>query len=337
MTGVAVMLALAMTASPARPDDRPAPRRVRLSVVPPLTYRSVAMARRAPVTLRCILCGRAGGAEHGAPIDVGGEMMVPVCEQLHPGGIVPYGPPDPVVRSPYELRQRAFRLPGPVARGIAGSLGAPSKLPGASYGLDAKRCLVGSELVKIKDSVCHGCYALKNFYATWWPAKKARHTRQAAIEHPLWPEAMVSLILEYVRDGGEKFFRWHDSGDLQSVEHLERIAGIARATYEVKHWLPTREYAIVAEWIAEGGQVPDNLTIRLSAHFVDCAPDLGDHLEQLLGLPTSTVHSAGAPAIAVSTRRADTVPCRAWTRDNHCGPCRACWSQKVRNVSYPKH
>ena len=51
------------------------------------------------------------------------------------------------------------------AKAIAGSLGKPSKMPGLSYGISAKRCIVGAKLATVEGSVCHGCYALKANYS----------------------------------------------------------------------------------------------------------------------------------------------------------------------------
>ena len=31
------------------------------------------------------------------------------------------------------------------------------------------------------------------------------------------------------------------------------------------------------------------------------------------------------------------VECKAYTRGNQCGDCRACWDKTVKNVSYKKH
>ncbi len=292
---------------------------------------------------RCVVCDRPLSS-HGEPVDIDGEMHTPACDLVHPGGLIEEdlltGDVDlarwPVVRPPLLLRRRARLLSVDRAVAIAGSIGQTSKMPGASYGLDARRCITGSKLVALENSVCEGCYALKNFYATWRPALIARDRRHLGILRPLWPEAMVALLLDYLRRGGEPFFRWHDSGDLQSVAHLTRIAGIAAALPEVRFWLPTREYSIVADYLADGGPVPDNLAVRLSAHWVGQPPELPR--AELLGLPTSTVHlGTVSPAVAVSSRRSDSIACRAWTRENTCGPCRACWNPNVRNVSYPKH
>lgn len=220
------------------------------------------------------------------------------------------------------------------AKRIAGSLGRPSKMPGFSYGIDAWECQVGAALVDVPGTTCHGCYARKNFYATWIPAIVAREKRQASLDHPLWVDAMVALIRHHCVDGGELWFRWHDSGDLQSSEHLARICRVAELTPTVRHWLPTREYAHVRAFLRRRGVIPDNLTVRLSAHVVDDIPRVS---KTLRALPTSTVHEVRGKPVAVSERRRDTVECRAALRDNHCGACRACWTPEVRNVSYPRH
>ena len=47
---------------------------------------------------------------------------------------------------------------------IAGSCTRTSKMPSLSYSLPAKECITGSKLVKVKGSVCEGCYALKGNY-----------------------------------------------------------------------------------------------------------------------------------------------------------------------------
>jgi len=78
------------------------------------------------------------------------------------------------------------------------------------------------------------------------------------------------------------YFRWHDSGDLQSVEHFRLICDIARATPNTTHWLPTKEPRYVK------GDVPANLIVRVSAPHIDQAAPNHAH--------TSTVVSDKAKA-----------------------------------------
>lgn len=213
---------------------------------------------------------------------------------------------------------------------IAGQLGKTSKMPGRSYGLDAFLCITGSHLANVEGSTCERCYARNNFYRTWWPTRMNRAKHHEALPHPRWVDAMVVLISVDCRDA--PWFRWHDSGDLMSVKHLANICEVARRTPHVHHWLPTREYTFVDEYLRWGGKVPANLCIRVSALFVDQAPDVP---ELLAALPTSTVHTT--TPVAVGTRRGDSIACLAPLRANTCGKCRACWSPRVRNVSYIEH
>lgn len=204
------------------------------------------------------------------------------------------------------------------ATGIAGTLGNPSKMPGRAYGLPAQACKVGGKLAAVPGSVCHECYALKGNYQ--YPSvQTAQQRRLAAIDHPQWEDAMVFLIADAIAQGAEPFFRWHDSGDLQSVDHALRIIAIAERLPFVAFWLPTREQRIVRS-IREC--VPDNLIVRVSAQMVDGAPPAGfAHV--------SLVHTAAAPANAYA--------CPAQSQGNACRDCRACWSASVPAVSYHVH
>lgn len=226
------------------------------------------------------------------------------------------------------------------------------KMPGASYALPASACKVGSKLAEIAGTVCSKCYVMRGNYLFPGP-QLGMARRLASISDPRWVDAMVTLILHNFNRGPRsirmigrgwdkvkhekmfwyfkqskngKYFRWHDSGDIQSVEHLEKIATIARRCPRVKFWLPTRELAFVRIW-ALTHSCPANLTIRLSAHLID-----GPHpitLASQLGLNTSGVHKNENAAIGKI--------CTARKRGNACGPCRACWDKSVSSISYPIH
>lgn len=213
------------------------------------------------------------------------------------------------------------------ATAVAGTLGFPSKMPGTAYGISAKACITGAKLAQVEGSVCHGCYALKGNYL--YPSIGISHeTRLAGISNPAWTMAMVTLLnAAHARGTGRKgafnsgWHRWHNSGDLQSVEHLTKICAVAAATPHIRHWLPTRELAIVKAYQSRGGVVPANLVIRVSATMVDGDPSQA-------WPQTSTVHA---------NKRHKGRACTAPQNDGHCGDCRACWNPKIRNVSYAKH
>ena len=202
------------------------------------------------------------------------------------------------------------------AKSIVVSLSKPSKMPGFSYGLPAlKSCPVGAKLAKIPGSTCGDCYACKNMYM-FKNVQTSQAARMESTKRSDWVPAMVTLIT------GQEHFRWHDSGDIYSLEYFKKILQVVSQTPETRHWLPTREKGLISRYIAAGGHIPENLTIRLSAAMVDqAAPDVH-------GLPTSTVHSAQDP---IGHR------CPAPDQDGECRDCRACWNSSIANVSYAKH
>jgi len=105
-----------------------------------------------------------------------------------------------------------------------------------------------------------------------------------------------------------KWFRWHDSGDVQSLKHLAKIFKVCKLTPGVKHWMPTRE-----AWTQRfQDRAPSNLTIRFSMPMVD-QPAAGNWRN------TSTV---------VTDEKKATCP--APKQDNKCGDCRACWDPSVK-------
>ena len=194
------------------------------------------------------------------------------------------------------------------AKEITGGLSAPSKMPGPAYNLPASQCITGAKLVKIPGSVCAGCYALKGRYR-FNNVQKALERRRAAIADPRWVNAMVALI------SGHEYFRWHDSGDIQSPEHLIKIFEVCKATSGTKHWMPTREAQFLK--FLDPDIIPPNLIIRMSSHMINQGP--------VTFWPwTSTVST-------------EAFTCPASKQGNKCRSCRACWDRKISNVTYPKH
>ena len=196
------------------------------------------------------------------------------------------------------------------AKKITGGLSAPNKMPGPSINLPAWNCITGVKLQAIKGSVCAGCYAMKGRYR-FKNTRQAMDRRLAALQDPRWIDAMVKLIT------GEPWFRWHDSGDIQSPEHLKNIFEVCKRTPGTRHWMPTREVKFLR--LMDPDVIPPNLIIRISSHMIDQGP--------VTHWPwTSTV----------STKPEDRT-CPAPDQGNECGSCRACWSRDTANICYGKH
>ena len=193
-----------------------------------------------------------------------------------------------------------------VAKKITGSLTRTSKMPGLSYSLPAWECKTGSKLRKIKNSVCSMCYALKGNYTRYKAIKAAQYVRLDSLKNSLWVAAMVAQIKR------QKYFRWHDAGDVQDLDHLKNIYEVCKLTPQIKHWMPTRE-----AWVKDHlNSKPANLVIRFSP------PMIGQKNNSWPNSSMVVLKDASCPAPS---------------QGNSCGDCRACWDPKVKIVSYGKH
>ena len=183
-----------------------------------------------------------------------------------------------------------------------------SKMPGLSYSLPAWECKTGSKLRQVKGSVCASCYALKGNYTRYPAIKAAQYRRLDAMKSPLWVTAMVAVIKR------QKWFRWHDAGDVQDLQHLNKIFEICRQTPDTSHWLPTRE-----AWIKDHlNRAPANLVIRFSPPMVNQrAPESWPHSSMVVD---KGFHTCPAPA-----------------QGGKCLDCRQCWDASIKTVSYGKH
>lgn len=216
--------------------------------------------------------------------------------------------------------QKIIYLKKAEAQSICGTMTQTSKMPCKSYSLPTEACKTGFKMAQIEGSICNSCYANKGFYSMYQKTiKPAQFARLDSLNDPLWIDGMVSLI------GKDPFMRWHDSGDLQSVDHLEKIAKVAELTPDTMHWLPTREYAFVKQFIAKHGKLPANLIVRLSAMYPD----------QPVKIPLSLQGIANVTASNVHTKNPIGKPCKAPSQNGECKNCRDCWTNEV--ISYALH
>ena len=192
------------------------------------------------------------------------------------------------------------------AKEITGGLTYTTKMPGPSYNTPASRCITGAKLRKVRGSVCASCYALKGNYKRFPKVEEALERRFQSLKHQAWVPAMATLIKKH------KYFRWHDAGDVQDLDHLKKIYAVCEATPATKHWMPTRE-----AWIKDHlASKPENLVIRFSPPMIGQRND---------SWPNSSM---------VVEKDAT---CPAPNQGGKCGDCRQCWDPAVKVVSYGKH
>jgi len=192
----------------------------------------------------------------------------------------------------------------------------PSKMPCPAISLDARACKTGSKLAEIKGTVCHDCYALKGFYRM----PNTRNAMQRRMDFMTSLEFVPKMVEELRQFCTNGYFRWFDSGDVQSVQMATNILEVCRQTPEIKHWIPSKEPAIWKDALAHNKQ-PDNVVVRMSATKIDSAASNK-------WANTSTVHK---------NRAAFGEACPASSQGNKCLDCRSCWDANVANVSYSFH
>ena len=206
------------------------------------------------------------------------------------------------------------------AQTVCGTLTQTSKMPCKSYSLPTEACQTGYKMAQIEGSICSACYANKGFYRAYESTiKPSQFARLDSLTNPHWVDGMVNLI------GNDAFFRWHDSGDLQGVDHLEKIARVAQLTPQTRHWLPTREYGMIKAFIAKHGALPANLIVRLSAMYPDKPVIVPKSLQGVANIAVSNVHTGQPMGTA----------CNAPQQNGACNDCRLCWTGET--VSYALH
>jgi len=201
---------------------------------------------------------------------------------------------------------------------FVGGFSAPSKMPCQGFSIPAWLCKTGMKLRKVTGSICSKCYALKGNYS--YPVvKNAMQRRFDKISDPLWVDAMTIAINGTESSG---FFRFFDSGDLQSLEMLEKICQVVKNLPHIRFWLPTREYSIVSEYAKKNGALPKNLTVRLSAYMIEGKAPI--ELAKRYDAVASGVSKSG-------------FTCPSSNQGNKCLNCRSCWDRNVEIVNYKQH
>ena len=194
-----------------------------------------------------------------------------------------------------------------------------SKMNGYTFGISPFHCKTGNKLSAIEGTSCSKCYAQKiaklrpNVAQAWLKRVKIINSLYTDSQWDNWVKAFNTLLSKR----NVKQFRWHDSGDLQSLEHYSSIIRIAKDNPDISFWLPTKETNIVNSYT---GEVPSNLVVRLSTPKIDSRP--------IKFINTSTVHK---------TKEHYGFKCVAPEQGNKCGSCNACYNKEVANVSYKLH
>jgi hypothetical protein len=199
-----------------------------------------------------------------------------------------------------------------------GGLTQTSKMPWLSYSIPASACKTGLKLREIEGSVCSKCYACKGLYRI--PIVQAAQEKRLEIlldDPEKWAGYMAALIEQKASniEARRRYFRWHDSGDVQNGSHLQAILWIASMVPTVRFYLPTKE-----KW-AHVRVHPANIVIRRSASMIgQRAPTVSHKNWATVGVPYAINNCPASEG-----------------NEYKCGGCRMCWDGNAKTVNYAQH
>jgi hypothetical protein len=206
-----------------------------------------------------------------------------------------------------------------------GGLSRPEKMPGPAYSLEPLvTCTNGRRMRGKPGTVCSTCYGLSQsgrYFRFAKTMKRAWDRRYEATFKPHFVDAMIRLIED------EPYFRWHDTGDVYSVQYLGSIIAIAERLPGTRFWLPTGEY-----WI-RNYPLPSNLVARYKVPIINPDQRTIDYWIRKYGT-ICTVSDGDSPARCSLTKKL--------SRDGKnyvstCGECRRCWDSSEVWVDYKLH
>jgi hypothetical protein len=165
------------------------------------------------------------------------------------------------------------------------------------------------------------CYGRGGMYH--FPAAKALrdHNRAVIADCLTLPasEAIPAIARAYAPTVGKRatLHRLHDTGDVDSLEHLLGLIQLAKQRPTVGFWLPTHRSDLLP--LVSPAGMPNNMLVRLSARGI------GDMAPLSIWPWTSVSFNRGhAPA--------DAFVCPGNCKDFN---CRACWDRDVPVIGYP--
>jgi hypothetical protein len=189
------------------------------------------------------------------------------------------------------------------AKKAVGGLSTPSKVQCSGFGLEPRiTCPTGAKLMRLPNSVCASCYGVRGHYAMYRARMQTAWARRLdATRYPSFPYIMAQAI------GKDRYFRWHDTGDVYSIEYMKKIIAVAKLLPDTRFWLPTKEYRLASMF---AGSIPDNLAVRVSLPTIDPSEKMVREYVERFGKVAITFRNRHYPNVC----------------PGQCGPCRLCWS-----------
>lgn len=205
------------------------------------------------------------------------------------------------------------------------------KLNCYSWSIPREHCKTGMRYAEESNTTCSQCNTARGHYGTRVVKTAMSQRYDAWLEQKYWIEAITYLI----KNSGYELFRWFDSGDLQEEYMLLQFIKIANILPKKKFWIPTQEKEMVANVVRKGYEIPKNMTIRLSAKYINGDPptQLAKELNS-----QSNVHGYIGTSRVLRIKEFNDYNgfvCPSSKQGNQCLSCTMCW-KSIRDIPYLK-
>lgn len=108
----------------------------------------------------------------------------------------------------------------------------------------------------------HDCYAVRFIRVHHNVCVKAYAANTVILRHN--PEKLRKAIKEYCDKNIVKYFRFHTSGELESVEQFQLYCDICKDNPDVIFYIYTKAFEILEAWIEKYVKFPKNMVVNLS-------------------------------------------------------------------------
>ena len=245
-------------------------------------------------------------------------------------------------------------------------LSSPGKMINRTFSLPTHICMTGGVLREKLGTVCTDCYAHNpNSKYAFNPAQQKLMRNLDAIttnDAVEWATQFADVVPK--ETANYPVFRFHDSGEWLSPEHISMYVDIAKKNPKTLFWIPTREWEMLKKvFDARGYDIPNNFVPRVSLPYVNQTLDneenerrgvplLDEKLVDLLEefKPERQKQDPNRPIIDYSTvidrpeykSSKSSLLCPSSnpvTQSGKCldNQCMACHLPKVRTIDYFKH
>jgi hypothetical protein len=217
-------------------------------------------------------------------------------------------------------------------------MSSPKKMWGHSEDTPTWACEAGATLRQMEGSVCRTCLVDGNQNMRYDETQKHQNRNLLGLADPHMYAAALSWQLGQT---GDDLIRLNTSGDIQSPHHYAIFSDVARAHPDKTFWLATRERRKLRQYLKAGGNIPPNLTVRVSdAMEGEQAAHDSRSLNELMALHDNIVASSVSSSphyepgevwnCPAAGKPGDKGMCEHWN-------CKACWDPSVKYIDYEGH